>query len=95
MRMLRTLIRKLRKEIYVFRYVDIEECVFNKSASRLKISGQVYVEGYTHDKSGAIPQTPDTSKTDTGLCFFYTNADPSVDFVKEIENHSPIAITVE
>lgn len=86
---------KSRKETYIFKYADIQQCVFNKSSNRMMIKGQVYVEWFNYNKAGVVSQTPDIAKTDMGLCYFYTNADPSVDFVKEIQEHSPINVTVE
>ena len=86
---------KRRKETYIFQYSDIQQCVFNKSASRLTIKGEVYVEWFYYNKSGIVSENPDISKKELGLCYFYTNADPNVDIVKEIEEHSPISITVE
>lgn len=86
---------KKRKEIYIFKYADIQQCVFNKSSSRMIIKGQVYVEWFNYNKASVVSQTPDIAKTDMGLCYFYTNADLSVDFVKEIQEHSPINVTVE
>lgn len=86
---------KKRKETYIFKYEDIQQCVFNKSSNRMMIKGNVYVEGFNYNKDGIVSQTPDIAKTDMGLCYFYTNADPSVDIVKEIQKHSPINIIVE
>lgn len=84
-----------RKEVYVFRYAEVERCEFNKSSNLLTIVGQVYVEWYPYNKAGVPPQIPSTTRTCDGICFFYTHADPNVDFVKEIEEHSPIKITKE
>ena len=84
-----------RKETYIFKYADIQQCVFNKSSNRMMIKGQVYVEWFNYNKAGQVSQTPDIAKTDRGLCYFYINADPSIDMVKEIQEHSPINVTVE
>lgn len=86
---------KKRKETYIFKYEDIQQCVFNKSSNRMMIKGNVYVEWFNYNKDGVVSQTPDIAKKDMGLCYFYTNADPSVDIVKEIQEHSPINIMVE
>lgn len=86
---------KNRKETYIFKYKDIQQCVFDESSNRMMIKGRVYVEWFNYNKIGVVSQSPDIAKTDIGLCYFYTNADPSVDFVKEIREHSPINVTVE
>lgn len=86
---------KIRKEVYVFQYNEIQKCTFNKSANRLMFQGQVYVEWFNYRNGGLVPVRPDVSKKQLGLCYFYTNADPNINFVSEIEYHSPIRITIE
>lgn len=86
---------KSRKEIYVFQYNDIQQCTLNKLSNRLMFKGKVYVEWFNYNKNGMVPEIPDVSKKELGLCYFYINSDSSVNFVNEIEAHSPIKITIE
>lgn len=86
---------KQRKETYIFKYKDIQQCAFNKSASRMMVKGNVYVEWFNYNKDGVVSQTPNIAKKDMGLCYWYTNADPSVDIVKIIQDHSPIRVMTE
>lgn len=84
-----------RKEVYVFQYADMERCNFNKSANRMEFRGLSYIEWYPYDRAGGPSQIPSTTKTCKNFFYFYTHADPNVDFVREIEEHSPIKITKE
>lgn len=86
---------KNRREMYIFQYSDIQQCVFNKASSHMMIKGEVYVEWFNYRKTGEASSNPTVAKKDLGLCHFYTNADSSIDVVREIQEHSPIKITIK
>lgn len=88
--------RKTRKkQIYIVPYSKVTKCVFNQSANRLSFEGLFNRYDFTYDKNGVIPQKPDMPATEWKLLYFYTNADPRVNFIQEIESHSPIKIIIE
>ena len=51
---------------------------------------------YKHDETGRIDRSRPTRHTRTDSGFnFYTSLSPEYDFVKEIEEHSPLKVKVE
>ena len=58
----------------------------------MEIRGNVHVDLYNYSKDKSVSNNPTISKTDMGICYFYTSAAPNVDFVKEIEEHSPVKV---
>lgn len=51
---------------------------------------------YDYNKDGTLPAKPTYHRTiDGGICYFYTTEAPEVDFVSEIEKHSPIKVIVD
>ncbi|RDU35669.1 hypothetical protein DRW41_16110 [Neobacillus piezotolerans] len=87
--------RVTRREFNKFYYKDISKIVFKSNLQRLHIYGIINVEWYNYDKNGELPSKPTKVMSTRSLCFFRTSAAPEVDFVAEIENHSPIKVTVE
>ena len=84
-----------KKESYQFKYSDIESCSYKKSSGMLMVQGKLHVDRSKYRADGTVSSTPDESKQEkSGMCFFYANADPKVDFVKEIEAHSPIKVEI-
>ena len=62
----------------------------------MTIYGDVETIWYNYHKDGTLPEKPTYHRTvKGGLCYFYTSASPEVDFVAEIETHSPIRVVVE
>jgi hypothetical protein len=85
-----------KKEYNKFLYKDIEKIEHRTVTERIGIYGKIEAIWYDYKKDGSLPEKPTYHKTtDRGLCYFYTSADPEVDFVAEIEKHSPIKINVE
>lgn len=82
----------IRKEIYSFKYEDIKSCTYIDNYKRMEIRGNVHVDLYNYSKDKSVSNNPTISKTDIGICYFYTSAAPNVDFVKEIEEHSPVKV---
>lgn len=81
-----------RKEIYNFNYSDLE-CTYHTHSKRMELRGFVKAELFDYVK-GVAPSSPTDIKEDTGICYFYTSAAPEVDFVAEIESHSPLKVTI-
>lgn len=89
--------RKLsRKEYYKIYYKDIEKFEYKILSKRMTIYSTMEITWYDYNKDGSLPAQPTYHrKVEDTICFFYTNMDPNVDFLAEIEKHSPIRIVVE
>ena len=85
-----------KKESCQFKYDDIRSCSYKKSSGMLLLMGDLYAVRYKYRADGTVGSTPDESKLEkSGMCFFYANADPNVDFVKVIESYSPIKVQIK
>lgn len=82
--------RKCIDKIY---YKDVKQCQYRISKKRINIYGIVEKIRYDYRKDGTISEEPDVKHVVDGGCFFYT-ALSNVDFVKEIEEHSPLKVEV-
>jgi hypothetical protein len=61
----------------------------------MDIYGVVEATFYKYDKNGNLASTPCKHKTVDSISVFYTVFEPNIDFVKEIEEHSPIKVQFE
>lgn len=87
--------RVSRKEICYMKYCDVTRCVYKSGAQRIHIYGGGVSEFYRADKNGRIPEEPtEIRHYKDGVLFFNTSVD-SVDFKREIEEHSPIRVVEE
>lgn len=85
-----------RKEFNKFFYNDIEKCTYNNVTKRFDIIGKVDAYWYDYNKDGSVPTEPTYHRiVDGGICYFYTGMSQEIDFVKEVEEHSPIKIQIE
>ena len=50
---------------------------------------------YKYDKNGNVAEVPSLHKTIDSISTFYTVFEPSIDFVKEIEAHSPMKVEIQ
>lgn len=86
-----------RREYLKMEYKNVSECVYEKStySKLIKIYGDGRSIWYNFKKDGTLPTQPTRDNTYTGgLIFFNTYINPDIDFVKEIEEHSPIKVIV-
>ncbi|GGA79698.1 hypothetical protein [Ornithinibacillus halotolerans] len=84
-----------RKEYWKFYYNEIEKIEFGTVKMRIAIYGDVEAIWYDYNKDGTVPEKPTYHRNvNRTICYFYTSADPDVDFVAEIEKHSPIKVVV-
>lgn len=75
-------------------YHDVTEAKFAKyPKGALKIYGEVELIRYKYNKDGNLTDRPVFHKTLDAFSYIYTHESPEVDFVTEIERHSPIKIT--
>lgn len=84
-----------RKEYDKFFYKDIRECQYQARTKRINISGVVEGIWYNYRKDGSLPSEPSYHKTTDSIRYFYTTFAREIDFVKEIESHSPIKVNIE
>lgn len=85
-----------RREICELRYCDITECLFKARSCRIHIYGDGVITWYNMKKDGTFPEKPSKVKHfKKGLLFFSTRCAADIDFVKEIEAHSPLRVNVE
>ncbi|GGA79732.1 hypothetical protein [Ornithinibacillus halotolerans] len=85
-----------RKEFNKFYYDEIEKIVHRTTTERISIYGTIEGIWYDYKKDGTLPDKPTYHKTTKGgFCYFDTSTDKEVDFVAEIEKHSPIKVVVE
>lgn len=47
---------------------------------------------FDYNKDGSLPEKPTIHRKSEGICWFYTSPSPEVDFVAEVEKHSPIKV---
>lgn len=88
--------RTSRKQINTFKYADITKVLYKKKYDRFHIYGDGTSVWYNYDKNGNLPDKPTEDRTFTdGMVYFSALAAPEVDFVKEIEEHSPLKVTIE
>lgn len=88
--------RVTRKQINTMRYIDISKCVYKTRSNRIHIYGAGQSVWYNYKKDGSLPSKPTEERSFTqGLIYFNTQLATDVDFIKEIEEHSPIRVIVE
>lgn len=84
-----------RKEYDKFFYKDIKKCQYRTVTKRMNIYGIVEGTWFNYKKDGTLPTNPTYHKTVDSICYFYPSEENRVDFVREIESHSPIRVVVE
>lgn len=85
-----------RREFCEMKYSDITECLFKTRSGRIHIYGDGVTTWYNMKKDGTFPEKPSKVKRyKKGLVFFSTKCATDIDFVKEIEGHSPLRVSIE
>ncbi len=85
---------KINKEVFVMDYSDVKEGIYRPKLGKMDIFGPVDVTFYRYRKNGSLNEKPCYHRKYDGLIKFYNTFEPDIDFVREIEEHSPIKITV-
>lgn len=85
----------IRKEYYKFNYKDIKRCLYRSVVNKFDIFGIVEATFYKYDKDGNVDSVPKHHITADSISVFYTVFEPNIDFIKEIEEHSPIKVEIE
>lgn len=88
----------IRQEYFIFNYNEITKVKFlsNSHSKRIHIYGNTHAIWYNFNSDGSLPATPtyDKSINDT-LAYFTTFKNTDIDFIREIETHSPIKVEIE
>lgn len=82
----------IRREYYKFYYKDITKCLYRTVCNKIDIFGVVEAEFYRYMKDDVVCDTPSFHKTAKSCSVFYTVFARDIDFVKEIEEHSPLKV---
>lgn len=84
----------IMKEYNKYFYKDIKICEYRMVTKQIRIKGIAEVTNYQYKKDGNLPDKPYFHKTCENLCYFYTTESPEINFISEIENHSPIKVKI-
>lgn len=88
--------RVTRMEVDKMMYSGITRCVYKAKSQRIHIYGDVEAKWYNYNKNGVVSQTPTYDRVVRGTLYYISTVyAPDVDFKKEMEEHSPIRVTVE
>ena len=88
--------RETRKQINIMKYSDITKCVYKSKSTRVQIYGDGQSTWYKYKKDGSLPEKPTKDRFVTnGMIYFNTCLATDVDFIKEIEKHSPLKVIIE
>lgn len=84
-----------RREINTMKYSDITKCLYKAESQRIHFYGTVDAKWFNFDKTGAMSKTPTYDRVVHDTLLYISTRCSDVDFVSEIEAHSPIRVTVE
>lgn len=87
--------RKIRQEYYKFYYQDVTRCVYRAGKKQFCFMGKADVVFYSYDKDGNLSGTPQRRVIPDSKSSFYTGFAPEINFVQEIEAHSPLRVEYE
>ena len=87
--------KKSREEYYKIFYKDIKECNYRKVTKKVVILGKIEGIFYKYKKNGEVETEPSYHKITDTITKFYTIFEPDIDFVREIEIHSPIKVNIQ
>ena len=84
--------KTIRKMYDKFFYRDIHQCQYRRISQKINFYGVVESTWYYYGKDGRLPDKPSYHRTVDGIVNFYTSEEPNLDFIAEIESHSPIRV---
>lgn len=85
-----------RMEINEMKYSEISKCVFKTSSKRIHLYGNGTSTWYNYKSDGTLSQEPTQVRNYTaGLIYFNTQLATDVNFITEIESHSPVKVIIE
>jgi hypothetical protein len=84
----------IRREYSKLYYKDAKECWNRVNSKKIEIHGMMELTYFDYNKDGTLKEKPSFAKTCDFLIRFYTYREPDIDFVKEIEAHSPLKMEI-
>lgn len=90
--------RCIRQEHLEMKYSDISKVKYlpNTSNKRFQIYGNGRSVWYNLKADGSIPAQPTEDRTyEKGMIYFSTNLNQNIDFIKEIQEHSPLKVEID
>lgn len=87
-----------RQEYFKIEYKDVTRCKFsaNSSSKSIYIYGNVHAVWYNLNEDGSLPQQPTYDRIVNETLFYFTTfQNKDINFVQEIEDHSPIKVEIE
>ena len=90
--------RSIKQEYLKMKYSDITKVKYlpNKSNKRFQIYGNGHSLHYDLKKDGNISKKASRDKMfEKGMIYFSTNLNQNIDFIKEIEEHSPLKVEID
>lgn len=90
--------RSIKQEYLKMKYSDITKVKYlpNTSNKRFQIYGNGHSLHYDVKKDGSISKQPSRDKMfEEGMIYFSTNLNQNIDFIKEIEEHSPLKVEID
>lgn len=82
-----------RKKIEKIYYKDVKKIQYRQKTQRINLFGINEGIYWDYKKDGTLSEEPSYNKTMDGVIYFYT-ALSDVDFIKEIEAHSPLRVEI-
>lgn len=74
-------------------YSEIQRCQYRRNEKKIETFCVVQRMYYLEERKGRYSE-PRYLTPKRDICVFYTNVDPIIDFVQEIQRHSPIKVVV-
>lgn len=90
--------RSIKQEYLKMKYSDITKVKYlpNTSNKRFQIYGNGHSLHYDLKKDGNISKKASRDKMfEKGMIYFFTNLNQNIDFIKEIEEHSPLKVEID
>lgn len=90
--------KSIKQEYLKMKYSDITKIKYlpNTSNKRFQIYGNGHSLHYDVKKDGSISAQPSRDKMfEQGMIYFSTNLNQNIDFIKEIEEHSPLKVEID
>lgn len=76
-------------------YRDVKECTYRVQNHKILFLGKIEGIFYQYNRDGTLKEKPSYHKTTDSGTYFYTVFEPEIDFVKEIEEHTPLKVAIE
>ena len=90
--------RNIKQEYLKMKYSDITKVKYlpNTSNKRFQIYGNGHSLQYAVKKDSSIAKQPSRDKIfEDGMIYFSTNLNQNIDFIEEIEKHSPLKVEID